>query len=104
MVLTDGLTFQHHREVMSTVADPGFPRGRQPSIWLIFPENCMNMKKFWAGDARDPLLFKLIFSMWLLDLMYMSVADPEFPRRGGASPGGGGANLLFCQHFPKNCI
>ena len=32
--------------------DPGFLRdgthlqGRQPSIWSIFPENCMKMKKF----------------------------------------------------------
>ena len=37
-----------------TVADLGFPRGgcadhkggRQPTICLIFPENCMKMKKF----------------------------------------------------------
>ena len=44
------------------VADPGFPRGgctnpkggRQPTICLIFPENCMKMKKFWprGGGAR----------------------------------------------------
>ena len=32
-----------------------------------------------------------------------SVADPGFPRRGGANPkgGGGGANLLFGQFVPK---
>ena len=43
-----------------TVADLGFPRGgcanakrgRQPTICLIFPENCMKMKKFWLGGAR----------------------------------------------------
>ena len=30
-----------------------------------------------------------------------SVADPGFPRGGGANPKGGGANLLFGQFFPK---
>ena len=44
------------------VADPGSLRGgcanpkggRQPTICLIFPENCMKMKKFWprGGGAR----------------------------------------------------
>ena len=45
------------------MADLGFPRGggaptlrggRQPTICLIFPENCMKMKKFWPkrGGAR----------------------------------------------------
>ena len=46
-----------------TVADPGFPRegganpkgGRQPIICRIFPENCMKMKKFWAGGGRASL-------------------------------------------------
>ena len=28
------------------------------------------------------------------------VADPEFPNGGGANPKGG-ANLLFCQFYPK---
>ena len=28
--------------------------GRQPIIWSIFPENCMKMKKFWAGGASVP--------------------------------------------------
>ena len=50
----------------SPVADPGFPRGGganpkggQPIIWPILPENCMKMKKFWAGGGacvpRAPL-------------------------------------------------
>ena len=47
---------------ISAVADPGFPRGgganpkggRQPIIWPIFAENCMKMKKFWAGEGRVP--------------------------------------------------
>ena len=30
-----------------------------------------------------------------------TVADPGFPRRGGANPPGGGANIRFCQIFPK---
>ena len=34
----------------------------------------------------------------------LAVADPEFPRGGGANPQGGGANLLFGQKFPKNCM
>ena len=28
------------------------PWGRQPIIWPIFRENCMKMKKLWAGGAR----------------------------------------------------
>ena len=45
-----------------SVADPGFPRGeganpkggRQLIIYLIFPENCMKMKKCWARGGRVP--------------------------------------------------
>ena len=34
-------------------ANPG--RGRQPIIWPIFPENYMEMKKFWTGgEGRVP--------------------------------------------------
>ena len=36
--------------------------------------------------------------------MYTSVVDPGFPRGGGANPQSGGANLLFGQNSPKNCI
>ena len=56
------------------MTDPGFPRGeganpkgggRQPIIWPIFPENCMKIKKFWAGGARvaraPPLDLPLLF-------------------------------------------
>ena len=32
------------------------------------------------------------------------MADPGFPRRGGANFQGGGKNLLFGQIFPKNCM
>ena len=52
-----------------SVADPGFPRGgcanpegegRQPTICLIFPENCMKMKKVWlrggGGTSLAPPL------------------------------------------------
>ena len=28
--------------------------GCHPIIWLIFADNCMKMKKFWAGGARVP--------------------------------------------------
>ena len=35
----------------------------------------------------------------------MLVADPEFNPGGGINPsGGGGANIQFCQIFPKNCM
>ena len=33
-----------------------------------------------------------------------SVVDPGFPRGRGANPQGEGANLLFSQNFPKNCM
>ena len=33
-----------------------------------------------------------------------SVADPGFPRGGGANPQGWGTNLLFGQKFPENCM
>ena len=37
-----------------------------------------------------------------LSRLYTAVADPGFPRGGGANPkGAGGANLLFGQFFPK---
>ena len=32
------------------------------------------------------------------------MADPGFPRGGGANPKGGGANLLFGKNFPENCM
>ena len=33
-----------------------------------------------------------------------SVADPGFPRGGGANSQGGGANVLFGQKIPENCM
>ena len=32
------------------------------------------------------------------------VADPGFPKGGGANPQGGDVNLLFGQKFPENCM
>ena len=32
------------------------------------------------------------------------VADPGFPRGGGANPQGGDANQIFGQKFPENCM
>ena len=40
----------------------------------------------------------------LLMIKAKSVADPEFPRGGGANPQGGGAYLLFAPKIPKNCM
>ena len=42
-----------------SVAYPGFPRGEyvktrrgsQSIIWPIFPQNCIETKKFWAGGG-----------------------------------------------------
>ena len=34
----------------------------------------------------------------------LTVADPGFPRGGGANPKGGGTNLLFGQFSPPNCM
>ena len=33
-----------------------------------------------------------------------AVADPGFPQGGGANSPGGGANIRFCQKFPKICM
>ena len=38
------------------------------------------------------------------DSTWIAVADPGFPRGGGANPQGGGASLLFGQKFPKNSM
>ena len=32
------------------------------------------------------------------------MVDPGYSRGGGANPRGGGANIRFCQIFPKNYI
>ena len=44
------------------LGDPGFPRGGanllrrcQPTIWPIFPKNCIRMKKFWPRRRGVPL-------------------------------------------------
>ena len=40
----------------------------------------------------------------LLLYITLPVADPGFPRGGGVNPRGWGANLLFGQKFPENCM
>ena len=35
-------------------------------------------------------------------IVHLTEADPGFPVGGGANLPGGGANLRFCQKFPKN--
>ena len=47
---------------------------------------------------RDLLIEKI------KETFIFSVADPGFPRGGGAEPKVGGANLLFGQNFPENCM
>ena len=49
----------------------------------------------------------LIFVEKLRKLLFRPsypLADLGFPRGGGAKPHGGGANLLFGQKFPENCM
>ena len=42
---------------------------------------------------------------WETEISTFPVADPGFPRGGGANPkGGGGANLLFDQFLSENCM
>ena len=68
-------------------------------------------------DCREELDMKLFFVVIVLAEHFkgsnifiisiakcISVADPGFPRRGGANPQGGGANLLFCPIFTENCM
>ena len=42
-----------------------------------------------------------IYRMYYTVHRWLPVADPGFPRGGGANPKGGDANLLFGQFFPK---
>ena len=39
----------------------------------------------------------------IISILY-AAADLGFSRGGGATRKGGGANLLFCPIFPKNCM
>ena len=46
----------------------------------------------------------LVSTLRLCNATHSAVADPGFPRAGGANPQGGAANLLFGQNFPENCL
>ena len=48
--------------------------------------------------------FLLIVRNNLVSFQIMAVVDPGFPRGGGTNPQGVGANLLFGQKFPENCM
>ena len=48
-------------------------------------------------NDEHPCRFKLL-------LFVITVADPGFPRRGGANPQGRDANVLFGQKIPENCM
>ena len=51
--------------------------------------------------SRDPVFLRVVFRIHCQKSM-SSVADLGCPRGGGAnSPGGGGANIRFCQNFSK---
>ena len=48
-------------------------------------------------------LFKSLFVFLHLTRL-LPVADPGFPRGGGANPKCGGINQLFCPHFSEYCM
>ena len=43
-----------------------------------------------------------VYDFLIIKVEVSTGADPGFPLGGGANPPGGGANLCFCQKFPKN--
>ena len=59
--------------------------GTYSVFFMNFPSNNVKDKMFRTGSKQE-------------------VADPGFPRGGGANSQSGGANLLFGQHFPENCM
>ena len=65
------------------------------------------VRNFWCScrvscdHVPQPLKFWITF---IQKIWPARVADPRFPRGGGANLQGGGANLLFGQKFPENCM
>ena len=55
----------------------------------------------WHHIIFDGLIVSYL-KIFLVDPI--SVADPGFLRGGGTNPKVGGANLLFGQFFPENCM
>ena len=62
-------------------------------------------KKKGCTSLRESFLFRILFAatigMHHLKIWRMAVGDPEFPQGGGADHPGDGANIRFCQNFPK---
>ena len=80
------------------MVDPGFPRGGganpkggQPIIWLIFSENCMRMKIFWAKGGRGRPLHPLDPPLMTQYITQYALADLG-GREGRAPP-------AKCLHF-----
>ena len=48
--------------------------------------------------------FKTLDTMVYAVCLNQSVADPGFPRGGGANPKGGGRQPIIWPIFPKNCM
>ena len=70
------------------------------------PKTCEKISNFLTPylpcphpTVRVPFLFSVPSASPALP-----VADPEFTRGGVANPQRGGANLLFGQKFPRNCM
>ena len=99
------------------MADPGYPRWEGADSWIwgkslllgkISAENCMKMKKNWTKEGM-PLVSPLDLPMLMLlfyfnfNINVLAVADPGFPRGGGANPRGGGGppTYDFAKFFQK---
>ena len=74
------------------------PKGATAFLAELFPKQCAfaivrAVNEIWLLRRLEPFGTKSL-----------AVADLGFPRGGGANPQGGGANLLFGQKFPENCM
>ena len=101
--------------ISQTVANLGFPRGecanpkgggRQPTICLIFPENCMKMKKFWPreGGTRPwrPPLDPPLTKMDIILENQMLVFSPEI--RSNAPMGKWWSEVGLPPHSPRTGV
>ena len=61
------------------------------NMLILMTQQLRQIANFFFGYVRNRNV---------LTLLYQSVADPGFPRGGGANLPGG-ANIRFCQIFPK---
>ena len=61
-------------------------------------------KKKWKTQEIRNIFHTFIKFKSVFFYLHYTAADPGFPRRGAPTCKVGGANLLFNQFFPKNCM